>query len=204
MFWKLEFSLTRLHLFFIYEQIKSKKNFQCLLLYECISSSFLAFLFKKMPQACNFVKKGLWHRCFPVNFVKFLRTPLLTEHLRWLLLDILMKAKFWLTHIFTFIDQYSINHTRLFQHLQDVYSVMRGRMRRRGIMRQMSCYGFHNQFGRKSVKSILFHGNWRLYFQTNNNKNYKKSHDVNEQRYLSCAICLFLVAAAFLMSSEIY
>ena len=28
----------------------------------------------------------LWHRCFPVNFVKFLRTPFLTEHLWWLLL----------------------------------------------------------------------------------------------------------------------
>ena len=25
--------------------------------------------------ACNFIKKGLWHRCFPVNFAKFLRTP---------------------------------------------------------------------------------------------------------------------------------
>ena len=30
------------------------------------------------------LKKRLWHRCFPVNFAKFLRTPLLTEHLRWL------------------------------------------------------------------------------------------------------------------------
>ena len=28
----------------------------------------------------------LWHRCFPVNFEKFVRTPFLTEHLRWLLL----------------------------------------------------------------------------------------------------------------------
>ena len=27
-----------------------------------------------------------WQRCFPVNFVKFLRTPFLTEHLWWLLL----------------------------------------------------------------------------------------------------------------------
>ena len=27
------------------------------------------------PQACNFIKKRLWHRCFPVNFAKFLRTP---------------------------------------------------------------------------------------------------------------------------------
>ena len=29
---------------------------------------------------------GLWYRCFPVNFAKFLRTPFLKEHLRWLLL----------------------------------------------------------------------------------------------------------------------
>ena len=37
--------------------------------------------------ACNFkIKKRLWHRCFPVNFAKFLRTPFLIEHLRWLLL----------------------------------------------------------------------------------------------------------------------
>ena len=32
------------------------------------------------------LKKRLWHRCFPVNIAKFLRTPFLTEHLRWLLL----------------------------------------------------------------------------------------------------------------------
>ena len=32
------------------------------------------------------LKKRLWHRCFPVNFVKFLRAPFYTEHLRWLLL----------------------------------------------------------------------------------------------------------------------
>ena len=24
-----------------------------------------------------YLKKGLWHRCFPVNFVKYLRTPFL-------------------------------------------------------------------------------------------------------------------------------
>ena len=32
------------------------------------------------------LKKTLWHRCFPVNFEKFLRTPFFAEHLRWLLL----------------------------------------------------------------------------------------------------------------------
>ena len=28
------------------------------------------------------LKKRLWHRCFPVNFAKFLRTPFSTEHLQ--------------------------------------------------------------------------------------------------------------------------
>ena len=32
------------------------------------------------------LKKRLWHRCFPVNFVKFLRSPFYIEHLWWLLL----------------------------------------------------------------------------------------------------------------------
>ena len=31
------------------------------------------------------LKKRFWRRCFPVNFAKFLRTPFLTDHLRWLL-----------------------------------------------------------------------------------------------------------------------
>ena len=33
------------------------------------------------------LKKRLWHRCFPVNFAKFLRTSFFIEHLRWLLLN---------------------------------------------------------------------------------------------------------------------
>ena len=32
------------------------------------------------------LKKRFWRRCFPMNFAKFLRTPFLTDHLRWLLL----------------------------------------------------------------------------------------------------------------------
>ena len=32
---------------------------------------------------CSFIlKKRLWHRCFPVNFPKFLGTPFFTEHLK--------------------------------------------------------------------------------------------------------------------------
>ena len=33
------------------------------------------------------LKKRRWHSCFPVKFVKFLRTPFYTEHLWWLLLS---------------------------------------------------------------------------------------------------------------------
>ena len=36
--------------------------------------------------------QSLWHRCFPVNFVKFLRTPFLKENLWWLLLNGLINA----------------------------------------------------------------------------------------------------------------
>ena len=47
----------------------------------------LRYLGLKSPlQACNFIKKRLQHRCFPVKFAKFLRPPFSTEYLRWLLL----------------------------------------------------------------------------------------------------------------------
>ena len=43
-------------------------------------------------EACNFIKlKRLWHRCFPVNIVRFLGTPFYMEHLWWLLLLNLVK-----------------------------------------------------------------------------------------------------------------
>ena len=32
-------------------------------------------LFMSGPKDCNFIKKRLWHWCFPLNFAKFLRTP---------------------------------------------------------------------------------------------------------------------------------
>ena len=39
-------------------------------------------------KSVTLLKKRLWHRCFPVNFAKFVRTPFFIEHLRWLLLKI--------------------------------------------------------------------------------------------------------------------
>ena len=50
----------------------------------CARFSFLI----KLQTPATLLKKRLWHRCFPVNFAKFLRTPFLTEHLGWLLLFI--------------------------------------------------------------------------------------------------------------------
>ena len=35
---------------------------------------------KKGVAPTTLFKKRLWHRCFPVNFVKFLRTPFFIDH----------------------------------------------------------------------------------------------------------------------------
>ena len=42
---------------------------------------FLRESFQKHPPDVFCKKRRLWHRCFPVNFAKFLRTLFLTEHL---------------------------------------------------------------------------------------------------------------------------
>ena len=44
-------------------------------------------------QACNFIKKGLRHRCLPVNVAKFLRTVFSIEHLWWLVLFLLEREE---------------------------------------------------------------------------------------------------------------
>ena len=55
---------------------------------KCLCQSLFLHENPGLPQTCNFKKKRLWHRCFPVNFAKFLRTPFFTEQLQWLLLSI--------------------------------------------------------------------------------------------------------------------
>ena len=42
------------------------------------------------------LQKRLWHRYFPANFAKFLRTPFLTERIRWLLLFFILTELKWL------------------------------------------------------------------------------------------------------------
>ena len=49
----------------------------------CAAVSFLI----KLQRPATLIKKKLWYRCFPVNFVKFLRTSFCIEHLCWLILD---------------------------------------------------------------------------------------------------------------------
>ena len=40
------------------------------------------------PTPAPVSKKKLWHRCFPVDFAKFVRASFFIEHLGWLLQDI--------------------------------------------------------------------------------------------------------------------
>ena len=50
----------------------------------------VSFLIKLQALGLTLLKKRLWHRFFPVNFVKFLRTLYFTEYLWWLLLETLL------------------------------------------------------------------------------------------------------------------
>ena len=52
----------------------------------CVKVSFLITLQDSGLGPATLLEKRLWHRCFNVNFVKFLRTPFHTEHLWWVLL----------------------------------------------------------------------------------------------------------------------
>ena len=71
--------------------VKKKKSFADVL------QNFTKFTGKHLCQSLFFskvaglrpatlLKKRLWHRCFPVNFVELFRTTFLKEYLRWLLL----------------------------------------------------------------------------------------------------------------------
>ena len=53
----------------------------------------LESLFNKLLglQSCDFIKKRLQQRCFPVNTTKSLRTSLFIENLWWLPLNFLQK-----------------------------------------------------------------------------------------------------------------
>ena len=58
---------------------------------KCSAKKMFLEIVLRCLKPATLLKKRHWHRCFPVNFAKFLRTPFLTEHLRWLLLKYDMK-----------------------------------------------------------------------------------------------------------------
>ena len=93
--------MSRIFFILVYTELKLLKEQKCLLVYNCKSShrrSSVKKLFSKISQvsqdnicvrasfykvaglkACNFIKKRLQHRCFSVEFAKFLRTPTLKK-----------------------------------------------------------------------------------------------------------------------------
>ena len=65
---------------------KIRSSYQRCSMKKGVLINFTKFTAKHLCQRpAPLLKRRLWHRCFPANFVKFLRTPFLTEHL-WLLL----------------------------------------------------------------------------------------------------------------------
>ena len=50
--------------------------------------------FFKKNWPATLLKKRLSHKCFPVNFAKFLRAPFLKDHHWWLLLEIVSRKLF--------------------------------------------------------------------------------------------------------------
>ena len=60
------------------------------------------------------LRKRPWHRRFPVNFTKFLRTSFFIEHLWWLLLDLLRQIfKDINISILRFIDSYGFHREKV-------------------------------------------------------------------------------------------
>ena len=69
----------------------------------CVRVSFLT---KLQISACNFIKKSLQHRCFPVNLAKFLRAPFLQNTSGQLLFDLNTYIRLMLKDIYFFFNKY--------------------------------------------------------------------------------------------------
>ena len=59
----------------------------------CVRDSFLIFNKVADLRSATLLKKRLSHKCFAVNFAKFLRTPFLKKYLWWLLLVFGVRAQ---------------------------------------------------------------------------------------------------------------
>ena len=66
----------------------------------------VSFLTKLQISACNFIKKSLQHRCFPVNLAKFLRAPFLQNTSGQLLFDLITYIRLMLKDFDFFFNKY--------------------------------------------------------------------------------------------------
>ena len=108
--------------------------------------------------------KILWHRCFPVNFAKFLREPFLIEHL-WVTASVTLN-----THYRTF-TLYPFHVTGLFlcfQHqktyFQGTWKDISGMKWFKGTVVAMR-YFASSEFSRSLVHEKNFHLTWQVVFK---------------------------------------
>ena len=82
----------------------------------CARVSFL----KRALKACNFIKKRLWHRCFPVNFAKFLRTPF-SQNTSGRLLLFIIKDYHFHQKLLSSNSQLTFKHKILSMHMRKIW-----------------------------------------------------------------------------------
>ena len=115
LFFYAELKIGRQFLVLLSFTMKSRNSHQRCSMKKVVLRNFTKFTGKHLRQSfrpATLLKKRLWHMCFPVNFVKFLRTPMayyifymayciyvnivghgtpfFIEHLWWLLLNIII------------------------------------------------------------------------------------------------------------------
>ena len=92
---KISFEITR-HLCFVFATTRNLHTFVCFyvqkqssrgVLPKSVLRNFAKFTGKHLCQTL-FLNKELWHRCFPVNFAKFLKSSFLHNTSGWLFLKI--------------------------------------------------------------------------------------------------------------------
>ena len=72
----------------VVQRCSVKKLFQEILqISQETNCAWVYFLIELLGWGLQLLKKRRWRRCFPVNFVKFLRTLFFIKHLWWLLLN---------------------------------------------------------------------------------------------------------------------
>ena len=93
-------------------------------MWTCICVCQMLLLFPQVPSTwglkpATLLKKRLWHRCLPANFMKFLRTPFYTEHVWWLLLFMVRIETCWNLRLFKNLP---LKHALLLNQQPEAYS----------------------------------------------------------------------------------